>query len=471
MVERVQPCRGDDPRLPHRAAEEVLLAPGELHRLRRPREQRPQRAAEPLREAERRRVGPSPDLGRVDALCDGGVEHPRAVEMDADVERARADRERRRARRAASSDRRAALLVFSTETTVTRWSAAFPVGAAMRSRSSAAEAARLGGDADRDQPGMNRRAPVLVDEDVGVLVRDEDVAGAGVQLERDLVRHRRRRHEQRGLVTEESRDPLLQLGDGRVLAALLVAHLRGGDRRAHARGWAASPCPSGGRSRREPNHARPSSVVGPSRGPPRSAPIGSDVPARGTLVAWTSTSSSRRLRESGAARLPRAPGLGVGRARLRGLRGDDEPAEALRETLAAEVPFSTLAVVEEHHAKDGTAEDPVPHLRRPPGRGGADALQGRTTLGVRLEPVRLSAHLHVLRDRPDGVRPEPHAMGDPRPGPALPAHGDAQPPRVHGDGRAVHERRQRARRGAPTPRPRDHAASHDDLDRRLGAGA
>ena len=33
VVERVEAGRGDDPRLPHRTAEEVLLAPRALHEL------------------------------------------------------------------------------------------------------------------------------------------------------------------------------------------------------------------------------------------------------------------------------------------------------------------------------------------------------------------------------------------------------------------------------------------------------
>ena len=53
VVERVDAGGGDDPRLAHRAAEEVLLAPRALDRLGRAREERAERAAEALREAER----------------------------------------------------------------------------------------------------------------------------------------------------------------------------------------------------------------------------------------------------------------------------------------------------------------------------------------------------------------------------------------------------------------------------------
>ena len=81
---------------------------------------------------------------------------------------------------------------------------------------------------------MRRRAAVLVDHDVREAVGDEDVAGPRMELQRDLVRHRRRRQEQRGLLPEERRRPVLQGRHGRVLAALLVADVCAGDRRAHA---------------------------------------------------------------------------------------------------------------------------------------------------------------------------------------------------------------------------------------------
>ena len=66
-------------------------------------------------------------------------------------------------------------------------------------------------------------------------------------------------------------------------------------------------------------------------------------------------------------------------------------------------------------------------------------------------------------------RPQPERVGDRRPGAALPAHRADRPRGLHGDGRADAERRCRARRGAPPPRPRRHPPAHDDLDRRLAA--
>ena len=73
----------------------------------------------------------------------------------------------------------------------------------------------------------------LGDEDVAVLLAEELVAELGVEPQRDLVRHRRRRQEDRLLLPEQARRALLQLVDRRVLALLLVADDRGGDRGAH----------------------------------------------------------------------------------------------------------------------------------------------------------------------------------------------------------------------------------------------
>ena len=56
VVERVEPRRRNDPRLPHRAAEAVLLDACAAHQLVRAGDQRAERAAEPLGEAERDRV-------------------------------------------------------------------------------------------------------------------------------------------------------------------------------------------------------------------------------------------------------------------------------------------------------------------------------------------------------------------------------------------------------------------------------
>ena len=72
---------------------------------------------------------------------------------------------------------------------------------------------------------------------------------------------------------------------------------------------------------------------------------------------------------------------------------------ALRETLADAVPFSTLTLEHEAHARDGTVKALFTHRRRPPGRGGADALPRRAAFAVPLLAVGLPADVHVLRHR------------------------------------------------------------------------
>ena len=153
------------------------------------------------------------------------------------------------------------------------------------------------------------------------------------------------------------------------------------------------------------------------------------------------------------ARLPRPPGVALGRARRGRLRRDDRPARArCASACAAEVPvLDARRSRDEAHARDGTVKALFHTARRAPGRGGADALPRRPPLGLRLLAVGLPADLHVLRDRRDEVRPQPDRLGDPRPGAALPPHRAAQPPRVHGHGRADDEPRQRARRRARLP--------------------
>ena len=84
------------------------------------------------------------------------------------------------------------------------------------------------------QPRVRRGAAVLVDHDVREPVGDEDVARTRVELQGDLVRHRRRGKEERGLLAEELGGPFLQPRDRRVLAPLLVPHVGCRDRRAHA---------------------------------------------------------------------------------------------------------------------------------------------------------------------------------------------------------------------------------------------
>ena len=131
-----------------------------------------------------------------------------------------------------------------------------------------------------------------------------------------------------------------------------------------------------------------------------------------------------RARRAG---LPRPPGVGVDGARRRRLRRDDEP--PARAARGARVGRAVL----DADGRDGArvarrhGEDALPHRGRPSGRGRADALPRRPALALPLLPVGLPAHVHVLRDRLDGVRAQPHRVGDPRPGAPLPAADRGRP--------------------------------------------
>jgi hypothetical protein len=68
----------------------------------------------------------------------------------------------------------------------------------------------------------------------GPVEDDLVAAGADVNPQGDLVAHRAAGQEQRGLVSEEVGNPFLEAARGRIQPALLIPHLRGGDRRPHA---------------------------------------------------------------------------------------------------------------------------------------------------------------------------------------------------------------------------------------------
>ena len=106
------------------------------------------------------------------------------------------------------------------------------------------------------------------------------------------------------------------------------------------------------------------------------------------------------LADAGRARLPRAPGLGVGRARRRRLRGDDQPAGgAARAARRARAALDARARAARRTSRDGTVKALFHTADGRADRGGADALPRRPPLGLRLLAVGLPADLHLLRHR------------------------------------------------------------------------
>jgi hypothetical protein len=232
VVERVDPGRGDDPRLPHRAAEEMLAAPRLQHQRFRPGEERAERAAEPLREAERDRVEVPADLRRRRAARHRRVHEPRAVEVDAHVELAAGRRHRLDLLERPDPAAGRVVRVLDDDEPRRRDVHARPVavgGAHLLGREPAGDAAQ----AARHEARVHGRAAELGEKGVRVLLGEHLLARLGEDPERDLVRHRRRRQVDRGLVAEELRAAPLELVHGRVLALLLVAHDGARDRLAH----------------------------------------------------------------------------------------------------------------------------------------------------------------------------------------------------------------------------------------------
>src|SRR5947209_7566573 len=140
----------------------------------------------------------------------------------------------------------------------------------------------------------------------------------------------------------------------------------------------------------------------------------------------------------GRAALPRTADLGMDRARRRLRRDDKRPGGAegaSRARGAAVHPERGARAAGARRHREGT----LSHRRRPAARGGPDALRGRAPLAVPVEPVRLSAHLHVLPDRHDALRAQPDGERDPRPDAPLPPSRTARPRRLHGHGRAADE--------------------------------
>ena len=142
----------------------------------------------------------------------------------------------------------------------------------------------------------------------------------------------------------------------------------------------------------------------------------------------------------------------------------------LRAALDERVPFSSLELVHEALAKDGTVKA-LFHTR--------DGHPVEAVL-MRYRDGRRSVCISSQSGCPltctfcatgqMQFRRNLTAVGDPRPGAALPPDRADRPRRLHGHGRADAEPRRRARGGAPPARPRRHPPADDDLDGRLAAG-
>ena len=87
-------------------------------------------------------------------------------------------------------------------------------------------------------PALAAPAPGLVQHDVRLGRHEHVVARPRQRAQGDLVGHRARGQEERGLRAEQRRDLVLQPVDRRILAVLVVADLRLGHGAAHRAGSA-----------------------------------------------------------------------------------------------------------------------------------------------------------------------------------------------------------------------------------------
>ncbi len=280
VVERVQRRRRDDPGLPHRAAEEVLLAPRACHQLGGAGDDRPERATEPLREAERHRVEPAGDRGRGNALGDRGVEEAGAVEVGSEAERAGAAEDVRQPVEGPAAPAGRVVRVLEHEH---RRPLVDPAGRRPRHALDLLrrDQSVLAHERLDHQARMERRAAELVHEHVAEALGDQHVPRAREEPQRDLVGHRGRRQEQRRLVPEKGSSALLEGSDGRILAHLLVADRRG--------------CHRGEHRRRRPGHGVRAEIDHRARS-------GSTSSVASRLAAWISPFSTARSPAPGSRR-------------------------------------------------------------------------------------------------------------------------------------------------------------------------
>ena len=234
VVERVDARRSDDPRLPHRAPELVLEAPCAQHPLGRACDDRSQRAAEALREADRDGVAVTGDRRRLLAARDSGVEEASSVDVQAQLELAAGLGHRGDLRERPDAAAGGVVRVLDRDD-ARRRHVSEVTAASGRAHLVGREPPCSRRERARHQPRMDRRPAQLGDQEMRVLLGEQLVAGLAEHPERDLVRHRRRRDEHRVFLAQRLRRESLELVDRRVLPQLLVADLRFGDRFAHGR--------------------------------------------------------------------------------------------------------------------------------------------------------------------------------------------------------------------------------------------
>ena len=192
VLERVHACGRDDPRLAHRAAEEVLQAPRRPHPLLGACDERAEGAAEPLREAEGDGVRRPRQVGGRDAERDRRVQEARAVDVEEEAEFAAGLRHLLDRMGPPDASARAVVRVLDRDDP---GDGPVHLGRIPGGRTDGVrvEAPGEGRQRPHREPRVHGRPTELAEEEVRMRIGEQLVAGPAEQPQRDLVRHRRGR--------------------------------------------------------------------------------------------------------------------------------------------------------------------------------------------------------------------------------------------------------------------------------------
>ena len=226
LVQRVQAGGGEDASLAHGAAEAPAGTDGTAHRLGGAGEQAADRAAEALGEGDGDDVEGGGEVGWGCLRGNGRVEQPGAVEIGgaAAFTGRRTDGDHLRLRK---DDAAAAVMGVLKADQGGRREDDMTVRLEGGAKILGGEQTSLPGHREL-HAGIGARRAGLVPGDMGFGADDHLVAGAGEELQGDLIGHRAGGDEQRRLLAEQFGDAGLQAVDRGVLAILVIAHGGGG---------------------------------------------------------------------------------------------------------------------------------------------------------------------------------------------------------------------------------------------------
>ena len=230
---------------------------------------RADRRGERLREAELDRVDRGDDRARRDAEGGGGIEDPRAVEVDRHTSSVRDRRDLRQVLRGEDRTATAIVGVLQAEDAGARITGAGdPDQIADLLRVETPEA--IGAELVERQAAERRRTAALVPEDVALVAEQDLITTPAVREYRDQIPHRAGGDVARRFLAERGGGRLFETPHRRVFAVLVVADLGFGHRPAHRRRRDGSRYRyADRRNHRGAPSSRPSSSFGKGRSSPR----------------------------------------------------------------------------------------------------------------------------------------------------------------------------------------------------------